>query len=253
MEKTLLVAGKELPDGSFFAAGAVTSGRKPIITKSTSDENAIAPNGVTGVVWNRPSALSARSLILKSLNEFNHLDECVIFFDEQYFIKKYGDLDSTAENVRVIEELISSYQYLTMEVITRILKKNKTDLVTATSSEKRNLKLIFLYKPNPSISECLINKSTTKPSSPFLSTASSAFKAYAENIAASYAESEEITPILVNCDLSNELSNNDNALSNWLFSYIDTIESLKRPLTAKQKITWVKAGSKSPGGFGFFS
>lgn len=253
MERTLLIAGKELPDGESFAAGAVASGRKTIITKKHTDESSSGPNGATGVEWNRPSALSARAVVLKALNECGHLDECAIIFDESFFIEKYGSMDGTAENVRVIEELISSYQYMTMEVINRALKKNRMDFTVSNETEKSKLRLVFIHKPNPSLSECVITKSTAKPSQPFLSTASQAFKTYAENIAAAHLEDEDLDIVLVSCDQTNDLYNNDRGLSTWLFSYIETLEGLKRPLTAKQRLTWTKAGTKTPGGFGFFS
>lgn len=253
MDKTLLIAGKEIPDGDNFAVAAITNKRKVVITKNHTDENTSSPNGTLSIAWNRPSALSARSLILKTLNEFGNIDECVVIFDEQYFINKFGSLENSSENVRIIEELISSYQYLVMEIITRISKKMKTEILTSDRLEKRNLKLIFIHKTNPSLSECVLSKLTAKPSSIFISTASHAFKTYVENVSASLVENTEITPILVNCDYNNELASNDNALATWLFSYLETLDNLKRPLTAKQKISWVKAGSKSPGGFGFFN
>lgn len=252
MERTLLIAGKELPDGESFASGAVASGRKTIITRNHTDESASAPNGTTAVTWNRPSALSARSVILKALNECGHLDECVIIFDEKFFIEKYGSADGTAENVRVIEELISSYQYMTMEAITRALKKNKMDFSTSAETDKRKFRIVFLHKTSPSLSECVVSKLTAKPSTPFISTASQAFKTYAQNIAAANIENEDMDFLLVNCDPSNELYANDNALSSWLFSYIAAVDALKRPLTVKQRLTWTKAGTKSPGAFGFF-
>lgn len=252
MEKTLLIAGKELPNGDNLASGAVTSGRKAFITKNHTDEALSAPNGTVGVIWNRPSALSARSLVLKALNEGGHLDECMIVFDEKYYIEKYGRLSSTAENVRVIEELISSYQYLTMEVITRVSKKNKLDLATEAEPERRKLRLIFVHKPNPSIADVALGKATDSPSTVFISTAAAAFKTYAENVTATLVDNEEIEPLLISCDSTNELASNDNALSTWIFSYIETIENMKKNLTAKQKLTWIKAGSKAPTGFGFF-
>lgn len=250
MEKTLLVAGKEIPDGGNFVAGAVTSGRKTVVSKSSQNENVATPSGSSSYAWNRPSALSARSLVLKALTELGNIDECVIYFDETYFLKQYDGIDNAAENVRVIEELISSYQYLTMEIISKIQKQIKNQL--QTSSEKRNLRLVFLHKTNISLSESILTRSTSKASTPFLTTASQAFKAYAENVAATLIENEDITPLLVNCSMDNEFYENDNALAMWLFGYLNQLYELKRPLSPKQKLSWVKAGTKTPGGFGFF-
>ncbi len=249
MEKTLLIAGKELPEGTNFAAGAVTRGRRTLVTKSHSDADVAVPSGTTAAVWNRPSALSARSLVLKSLNEFGHLDECVILFDESYFDSRFGKLTSSAENVRVVEELISSYQYLTMEVVARLQKKS-------IEKSKQPLRLAFVYKSSPSLIETVLSRSPNKAgkrhSSPFLSTAAAAFKCYAENVAASLVESADVLPLLVQCDCDNALYDNDNALAVWLFDYISALSSMRKPLSTKQKLTWIKAGAKSPGGFGIF-
>ncbi len=252
MEKTLLIAGKELPDGESFASGAITSGRKTIITTNHTDNSSPAPNGATKIAWNRPSALSARSVVLKTLNENSYLDECVIFFDEKFYAEKYANTEGIAENVRVIEELISSYQYMTMETITRVTKKHKSDFSNSESTEKHKLRVIFMQKTGQSVSECIIAKSTSRPSPPFVSTASAAFKTYAENIAALHIDDDDIDFLLVQCDPANELYANDKELATWLFSYIETLEALKRPLTQKQRLTWIKAGTKNPGGFGFF-
>lgn len=245
MEKTLLLAGKELPDGGNFASGAVTCGRRTLVTKSHAAESAPAPTGTAAAVWNRPSALSARSLVLRALNEFGRLDECVIIFDESNFAARFGNLENSAENVRVIEELISSYQYLTMEVVARLQKR-------AADAEKRPLRLVYLHKSNPSLAETVLARLQVRPSSPFLSTAAAAFRAYAENVAAGFVDSADVLPLLVQCDGENSLAANDNALAVWLFGYIATLDSLRKPLSAKQKLAWVKAGTKSPGGFGFF-
>ena len=248
MEKTILIAGKELPAGEDFASAAVSSGRRAVVTNTHENEGSPAPSGVTAVAWNRPSALSARSVVLKAINECGRIDECAVIFDEVFLMERYKGLETTTENVRVIEELISSYEYLTMEAMSRITKKNSL----SQTEEKRRLKLIFVHKSNPSISECIISKSTAKPSPAFLSAAAAAFRAFAENTAATLVESEEIQPILISCDPTNELFKSDRELAAWLFQYVESLDGLRRPLTPKQRLTWTKAGAKSPGGFGIF-
>lgn len=255
MEKNLLIAGKEVPLGNDFASGAASKQRKIIITKthnsSDSDDSEMVPSGITTVVWNRPSALSSRNLLLKCLNEFTYLDECVLIFDETYFVSKYGSMVNTSENIKIIEELIASYQYLTMEIVARVQKIN------ANAAEKHPTRLIFLFKPNTSLSESIVSmtgRTSSTISSPLISAAAGAFKSYAENTAATLYESEDIHPLLVMSEPGNEYTPKDAALASWLFEYIDSLDSLKRPLTPKQKLSWIKAGSRTPGGFGgFFS
>lgn len=249
MGKAILIAGKS----TGFASEALKSGRKVAMTKANGEET-VSSSGIDLIQWNRPSALSARSLVMKAINDLGTIDECVIMFDEKQFIETYGNIDSTAENVRIIEELISSYQYLTIEVISRIQKKNRIEFTNSAEQDKKPVRLVYLYKTNPSMMETALSKNTLlTPSSPFLSTAAAAFKSYAENIAATLLENDSISPLLVQCDSDNELYTSDQSLASWLFSYIETLDSLKRPLSVKQKLTWTKAGTKTPGGFGFFS
>ncbi len=257
MEKNLLIAGKELPAGTDFASGASFQGRKTMITKETAEDLEITPpNDVKCLSWNRSSALSARTMVLSSLNEFGNIDEAVLFFDETWLASKYGETLNPSESIKVLEELIASYQYLTMELISRITKKNiyAADNSAAEKS-KKTVKLIFLYKSNPSECDGITSSSAraaSNLSSPLVAAAANAFKAYAENIAASLVNNTEITPVLVSCEPSNDLATKDSALAVWLCEYIDQIDQLKKGLSPKQKVAWVKAGAKSPGGFSFF-
>ena len=52
-------------------------------------------------------------------------------------------------------------------------------------------------------------------------------------------------------DASVELCKSDRNFTSWLCSYMDEVDNLKHKLNAKQCASWVKAGTKSPGGFGF--
>ena len=85
-----------------------------------------------------------------------------------------------------------------------------------------------------------------------VASASVAFKAFAENFAASVCEADDVIPVLVECDSSNELSKNDSAFMAWLCEYLSKLDDLKKELSAKQKVSWIKAGAKVPGGFGIF-
>lgn len=245
MGKMILFAGKGLPAGNDMASGAAFQGRKVIATSllaSEDDENS-APQeksgGVTGVSWNRSSPLSCRSLALRCENE-GGLDEAVLVFDEFYFATSYRGVTN---NAQVLEELVLSYQYLVQELIARFQRESG-----------RPRKLVFLYKSNFSLADG-VNSSSVRAlgielSNPIIACAAGAFRAFAENMAASLSESKNITPILVSCESANDLSKRDSSLSVWLCEYLDSIDNLKKPLSPKQKVAWVKAGAKSPAGLG---
>lgn len=249
MGKLILFAGKEFPAGNDMASGASFQGRKVIATSiaspaqneddGESEENVQKQGGILLVNWNRSSPLSCRSLALKCENE-GGLDEAVIVFDEFYLATKYREIDN---NAQILEELVSSYQYLTQELIARFNRQ-----------PERPRKLIFLYKSNFSLADA-INSSTVRAlgielSNPLIACAAGAFQFYAENMAAKLAAGSNITPILVSCEPGNDLSKRDSSLSVWLCEYMDSIDALKKPLSPKQKVSWVKAGAKNPSGFG---
>ncbi len=249
MGKMILFVGKEFPAGNDMASGASFQGRKVIASSNVppaekegeGDNNGEVQKagGILLVNWNRSSALSCRSLALKCENE-GGLDEAVLVFDEFYLATKYRDVDN---NAQILEELVGSYQYLTQELIARFNRQ-----------PSRMRKLVFLYKSNYSLADG-INSSTVRASgielsNPLIAAAAGAFKAYAENMAARLAAGANITPILVSCDSQNDLSKRDSSLSVWLCEYMDSIDALKKPLSPKQKVSWVKAGAKNPSGFG---
>ena len=80
MEKTILIAGKEYPEGSELASGAVLQGNTVVITSNPVVTEIKPEEGVTTVNWNKISALSSRSLIISALNVNGHLDEAVLVF-----------------------------------------------------------------------------------------------------------------------------------------------------------------------------
>lgn len=242
----ILFAGKEFPAGNDMASGASFQGRKVIATSqlvqeetATAEGDSPKSGGIIQVNWNRSSPLSCRSVALKCENE-GGLDEAVLVFDEFYLATKYREVGNTAQ---ILEELIGSYQYLTQELVARFERNTQ-----------KAAKIVFLYKSNFSLCDAVnsssIRSSGIELSKPLISAAGGAFKAYAENVAAAMASGSSITPILVSCDPANDLSKRDSSLSVWLCEYMDAIDNLKKPLSPKQKVSWVKAGAKNPSGFG---
>lgn len=256
MEKTILIAGKEIPEGSDFASGAALNGRNVVITSSSpatatadSAEQINEENGSYAVVWNRASPISARSLILACENKYDHLDEAVLIFDEPLYASKYGRL--SAEDCAVqLDDMIAGYQYLAMEILARFEQKKMG------TEDTRPGKLVFLHKTNPTMCDAVhspsVRTQTESLSTPLVASSAAAFDAFAQNMAAVSAVREDAEIILVTCDKNNEAAQKDNTLASWLCKYLDTIDALKNKISAKQSVSWIKAGAKGPGMFGLF-
>ncbi len=249
MDKTLLIAGKNIPNGSDFASSFSVKGRTVITVTSPEEKNeTFSENGYTVVPWNRASALSARSLLLNCMNVSNHIDELVLYFDEPQAAMDFNRASAT-ETARIIDELVVGYQYLVSEVAARFEQKK------LRNEEISMGKIVFVYKVNPSESDAAANpnvRASATLSSPQIAAAAASFKAFAENTAALFTESDSIYPALIICDSTMEVSRRDGSLASWLADYMDSIDDLKKRPSAKQFVTWIKAGAKKAGGFGLF-
>ena len=70
MERCVLFAGKEYPDGNEFAIAATKCNRAAVITVATMPENledGCITENIYPAKWSRNSPLSARSVILQAL------------------------------------------------------------------------------------------------------------------------------------------------------------------------------------------
>ena len=245
MEKTLLIAGKDFTDGTDFASNISQHGRTTLVTTSTKE----AQNGANyrPVYWNRTSAISARTVILSCVNATGHLDEVVFIFDEaQYaaqFIKTASyEIEST------LDEMILGYQYLTQELIARFSQRKDI------GKEARFAKLVYLYKQNITMVDTATGAAragTNTVSSPFVAAAGAAFKAFAENTAATLTDSDIMLPILITCDQNNDLYRRENALATWLCEHLNSLDEAKKRPSAKQLCSWLKAGAKKTSFFSF--
>ncbi len=249
MDKTILIAGKDFPDGKDLASAAILHGETTIITAKATAQDLTSEDGAVPVIWNKSSALSSRSLVISALNQNGHLDEAVLIFDEEYFAPKYGNAGA-AESNKVFDELILGYQYLTAELLLRFDQRKIAGL------ESKPGKIAFVYKSNASEADAVKNPNLRTGnkvlSKSLVAAAGAAFKSFAENFAASVSHTQEIIPVLVECDENNETAKRDGSLITWLCDYMDQIDILKKDLTPKQKVSWIKAGTKSPGGFALF-
>ncbi|MDE7392723.1 MAG: hypothetical protein K2M90_09740, partial [Treponemataceae bacterium] len=143
MDRIMLLAGKDVPAGSEFAAAVSQKERVPVITAPSDYAVQQPESDYSAIPWNRSSALSARALLLHCLNMPQRLDEAVLIFDEPHIAAEYNHSNLT-DNARIIDELIIGYHYVTQEILTRVEQKKTRDESNAAA------KIVFLYKANSS-------------------------------------------------------------------------------------------------------
>ena len=247
MSKTILIAGKDLPDGNDFVDGAEVKMRKIAVTAAKGHKPAATPN-ISAFEWLRTSPVRARTLVLDAETECEKIDEAVLFFDESYYATKFNLL-TPQECSQSVDEMILGYQYLALELLSRFEKKYS---MSAGLEEKAPApKLAFLIKN--SFSEADVSKNGSLranapiASGPLVAAAAAAFQAFAENIAAIYGAREYVTILLARGDMRDEALARDRSLGEWICSYMDEVDKLKNKLSLKQSLNWIKAGAKGPG------
>ena len=244
MSKTILIAGKDFPESESFAEKLALGEFSVAVSTSSAanqEEGSQASSGISVLTWNRDSAISARSLLIQAETANGFTDNYILYFDAEYFTSKYESC-SPEICARACDNMILGFQYLTLEILNRI-KQHKT-----------NAKLIFLLKTHPTYHEVLhssaLKKMNLTPANPIVAASEAAFATFAENVAAMENENEFASILLISGDQANETSKNDDALGSWLKDYIIACDQLKKGIP--KSTSWVKAGSKAPGGFALF-
>lgn len=252
----MLIAGKDSPVGNEFAEGILLSQRNVVLTGNGMEMSAASENTqsdeepvntkVNTIIWNKPSSLSARTLILQAENAFGSLDETVLYFDEDLYASLAQRMDPS-ECSRTADEMILGYEYLTLEVLTRYEKKK-------LNGDKPG-KLVFLIEECPNMMDAIrspvIRSGTKNIASPLIASAAAAFTSFAENIAAAYGDAPFVNIILIRGERVGDYVS-DGPLAKWLASYLDSVDDLKNKLSSKKSIQWIKPGVKSAGGFSLF-
>lgn len=238
----ILLAGKDLPDCLEFAEGLLNTKKIFTCAKKDLDLSPFESEGIYSCQWNRSSAISSRSFIIKAETTMQELNQYVIYFDSMYFASKF-ELDKT-ENVSVaLDTMFASYQFFINELLLR-LEQRKDPVV-----------LSFVLRSYPSKFETLhsSNKNVNLvPSSNIVNAAQSAFISLAENISTLVADKPYLSIILAKCDHTNEMYNDEKALGNWVSQTMDSVSTQKSHQSVKQASTWLKPGAKVSSGFSFF-
>ena len=238
----ILLAGKDLPDCLEFAEGLLNSNKVFTCAKKDLDLSPFESEGIYSCQWNRSSAISSRSFIIKAETTMQELNQYVIYFDSMFFASKF-ELDKT-ENVSVaLDTMFASYQFFVNELLLRLEQKKDPAVVS------------FVLRSYPSKFETLhsSNKSVNLvPSSNIVNAAQCAFVSLAENISTLVADKPYMSVVLVNCEPANEMYNDEKALGTWVSQTMDSVRKQKSHQSVKQASTWLKPGTKVSTGFSFF-
>lgn len=218
MEKTVLIAGKELPGAKSFADGFRESNRNIIIS------------GAEDIAWNKSSPISARTFVLQAASTagINGTLEAVLYFDESSIGSTFLNMDIQS-CTQVLYEYVLSFQYLTIELLRHF--------------ETNSGKIAFIYSPYP---KSVVNVN------PLVKSAGAAFTAFAENLGEKISSMGTLSQILVKADKDDSQFSNESALAAWLAQYFDELDGMKKKPDAKHPASWIKPGSKPSSGFRLF-
>ena len=238
----ILIVGKDLPDCLDFAESFVATRRVYCVAKEEAEASNFEAEGIFGTTWNRSSAISARSLLIKAETKLEELNQFVIYFDSYWYGQKF-ELDRTEDISSAIDTMISGYQFFVNELLVRLEQR------------KEPVTVVFLAKTYPSKAENLRsgNKNVNiHPTSNIVNSAQAAFIALAENFATLTGDRQYLSTVLAKCDQTNELFNSDKQLAAWVKESISAVEGFKSPQSPKQACNWIRAGGKVSNGFSLF-
>lgn len=237
----ILLIGKDLPDSLELAESLAASGRAVFgIAKSETEAVNFESENIFATTWNKSSAVSAHSVLIKAETKCENIDEALFYFDASYFCTKF-ELDKTEEVSNAVDMMINSYLFSTNELLKRI------------DQLKERIVVSFVVKEYPSKAEMLASKTQVSvPASGIVSAAQAAFISIAENFATNVGERQYLSVMLGNCNPSNELYKNEKLIGDWIATGITSVKAMKNPQTVKQAVTWNKVGGKVQTGFALF-
>lgn len=226
MEKNVLFAGKEYPDGRDFATVATNHNRKVVITVESMPEglkDGELSDGIYPALWSRNSSLAARSLMVQAESICEKLHEVVVVFDTSWYSSHF--IEMTPEHCsRAIDRMIACYTYLVAEILSRFKRKGGGTVV-------------FVIKK----SSTPANGGFVKPVSMLAAMAEGAFKGLGESVAMTYAQEEGIDVVLSMADYGTA----DTHFANWLFEVLDAPNGIAGKMDPKKGPQWFKMGAKT--------
>ena len=240
MSNTLLI-GKDLPDGLAFAEVLADSGRSVFgAVKSEADAANFESEKIFATTWNKSSAVSAHSVIIKAETKLESMDEVIFYFDASNFCSQF-ELDRTEDLSNGIDSMISGFLFASNELLKRI------------DQRKEKISVLFLVKEYPSKYDMISSKTAgLVPASTIVSAAQAAFCAIAESFSTNVAGRDYLSVLLAKCAYSNDFYKNEDGIAEWAVTALNTIKTLKNPQTVKQATVWNKVGGKVATGFSLF-
>ncbi len=236
MIKNILFAGKDFPAGEKFFSTAADSGVTALITKNSSDDSTY--DNPQFLVWNRGSVVSSCSLAVQAENLTGSLDAACLIFDGPHVAPLYEDTKTTTM-LEAVNDLILAYQLLSKALMDRFI-------------QKKTGRLIFLLKTAPSLASINKKKSDTaqyqEPAGAAVCAAQSAFEAFSENFAYSFAEKEPQKTLLIKA-----VSETDQEITNFILGKLASEEDkgIQRQ-HIREPIRWLSVSGKEQGTLGFF-
>ncbi len=240
MSNTLFI-GKDLPDGLSFAETLADSGRKVFaISKSEAEATQFDSENIFCTTWNKSSAVSAHSVIIRAETKLENLDEAIFFFDASYFCSQF-EIDRTEDVSVAVDQMINAFLYSTAELLKRLEQR------------KEKTAILFLVKEYPSKYDIISSKSAgIVPASTVVSAAQAAFCALAESFSTNVSDKDYLSVVLAKCAFNNELYKSEDSIADWAISALNSVKSLKNQQSVKHAGNWNKVGSKIQTGFLLF-
>ena len=238
----IVIIGKDLPDNLDLAEALAARNKTVFITsKSETETSNFESERIFATTWNKASAISAHSLIIKAETRLGNIDEVLFYFDAYNYASKF-EVDRTEEVASAVDVMINSYLYSTFELLKRI------------DQRKENIIVSFLLKEYPSKYNNLLSKTTgVVPANTLVSTAANAFVSIAESFSTAVSERNYLSVLLAKCSFNSDIYKNEKLIADWLAESIDTIKNSKKAQTVKQSTVWNKVGGKVQTGFSLFS
>ena len=226
MAKFLLI-GKDIPEGYDFAKGLAGSENEIFCAESDSNTDSGDYNDrIYTASWNKASAISAHSLLIKAETKLETIENVIFYFDADYLSTRFLD-NSTDEISTAIDTMTTSFLYITSELLRR-------------AEQKRN-KLCAAF---------IVKNLKPEQTSGIVKIAEAAFCQLAENFAQNVGERDYLRVFLAKSSGATEAVAEEQALGEWAAKALSEIAEKKQ--SVKQAAAWIKAGGKVGSGFPFF-
>jgi hypothetical protein len=227
MAKILLI-GKDIPEAYDFAKGLLGTENSVFAAESDSSTDSDAYNDkIYTSSWNKSSAISAHSLLIKAETKLDGIDGVVFYFDADFLSKKFID-NRSDEISSAIDSMIRPFLYMTDELLRRAEQKREllsVGFIVKNQNEASNTKIVDVSL--------------------------AAFMRLAEKFSENVLERDYLRVFLAKNLVSSDSIGTEQQLGEWTLSALISMMNSKKQ-TAKQAGTWNKAGGKLGSGFPFF-